>query len=187
MKKLTLIGGAPLAGKTTLSQKIASEDGAVELSTDSVRAWMKKLVSHRDYPELFFTYGLTAEEFYETNETAQMVVDGEVAEGRQVQKGIVSLLQTAITWDHLVIEGIALEPSFMITLQNQFSDREVESYVVADINEERIHERISRRGLWGPIDTYPNEFIPREVEWTLLYNQWFIAEAEKHQIEIRYN
>lgn len=38
MKKLTLIGGAPLSGKTTLSRKIAKENGAVELSTDSIRS-----------------------------------------------------------------------------------------------------------------------------------------------------
>lgn len=64
MQKLTLIGGAPLSGKTTLSRIIAKKDGAIELSTDSVRSWMKQLVRPDEYPGLFYADKMTAEKFY---------------------------------------------------------------------------------------------------------------------------
>ena len=184
MKKLTLIGGAPLAGKTTLSREIAKKDGAVEVSTDSIRSWMKSLVTPNEYPGLFYTDGMSAEEFYAVYNTPESVVEGEIAEGKQVEKGIVALLETAITWDHLVIEGIALTPELMVRLKNNYQDREVECIVLVDEDVHRIHERIRGRGLWGPLDSYPNSLIPKEVEWVVLYNKWFHEQAVKYGIEV---
>lgn len=187
MKKLTLIGGAPLSGKTTLSKKIANEDNATELSSDSVRSWMKKLLPKAKYPDLFYSDGMTAEEFYQKYITPESVVNGEIAEGKQVEKGIISLLETEITWEHLVIEGIAITPEFMRFVEKEFNDREIELFIMVDENKTRIKERISGRGLWGPLYTYPSSLIPKEVEWVVLYNKWFEEQAKKYNIEIRYN
>ena len=187
MRKLTLIGGAPVSGKTTLSQQIAQRDDAVELSSDSVRAWMKQLVTEEDYPGLFYTDGMTAVEFYEKFTTPQAVVDSEIQQGTQVQKGILALLNTAITWQHLVLEGIALSPNFMERVVALYPNIDVECIVLVDQNKERIHQRIGSRGLWGPLDTYPGELIPKEVEWVVLYNEWFREEANKYGIDVRYN
>ncbi len=186
MKKLTLIGGAPLAGKTTLSKKIAKEENAVELSTDSIRSWMKNILNKDDYPDLFCTSGMSAEEFYEKFTTPQSVVDEEIAEGVDVAKGVVALLNTGISWEHLVIEGIAVTPQLIVELKEMFSDREVEGYIVVDTDETRIDTRIRGRGLWGPLDTYPESLIPREVEWVILYNRWFEEQAKKYGVEIKY-
>lgn len=185
MKKLTLIGGAPLSGKTTLSKEIASSDGATELSTDSIRGWMKKIVSKKDYPELFYAADMTAIQFYEKYTTPQSVVDGEIAEGKQVEKGITSLLNENLSWSHLVIEGIAITPGFMREIEKEFTDREVELIILADGDRDRIKRRISSRGLWGPLKSYPSSLIPKEVEWVVLYNQWFIEQAEQYGVEIR--
>jgi len=185
MKKLTLIGGAPLTGKTTLSKKLAKENHAVELSTDSIRAWMKSLVSKDDYSDLFCTFGMTAEEFYEIYDTPQKVVNEEVNEGIQVEKGIIAMLESMITWDHLIIEGIALSPEFMSKLKAKYDDREIETIVLVDLNRDQIHRRISGRGLWGPLESYPNEFIPTEVDWVVHYNKLFLDESKKYNIEPR--
>jgi 2-phosphoglycerate kinase len=187
MKKLTLIGGAPLSGKTTLSRKIALEDNAVELSTDSIRSWMKKILSKSDNSALFYADDMSAEEFYKKYTTPESVVEGEIAEGKQVEKGIISLLKTEITWEHLVVEGIAISPDFMRFVEKEFNDREIESFIMVDENKARIKERISKRGLWGPLYTYPSSLIPKEVEWVVLYNKWFKEQAIKYNVEIRYN
>lgn len=187
MKKLTLIGGAPLSGKTTLSMEIAKNDGAVELSTDSIRDWLKKFVKKEDCPNLFYADGMTAEEFYKKHTTAQSVVDGEIAESKQVEKGLIALLHTAITWDHLVVEGIAVTPSLMKSIEKQFTDRKHEQIIIVDENTKRIEQRIRARGLWGPLDTYPSSLIPTEAEWVILYNQWFKQQAEDFRIDIKHN
>jgi 2-phosphoglycerate kinase len=96
-------------------------------------------------------------------------------------------MQTEITWDYLILEGIAITPSFMREIEKNFSDREVELIILADIDEDRIKKRISSRGLWGPLDTYPNSLIPKEVEWVMLYNHWFIDQARKFNINVKYN
>ena len=187
MNKLTLIGGAPLSGKTTLARQLTKQDNAVELSSDSVRSWMKQLVTSDQYPGLFYADNMSAEEFYSKHTTPQSVIDGEIAEGTQVERGILSLLNTAITWDHLILEGIAITPQFMKKAITLFPDQAVECIVMVDHNRDRIYERISARGLWGPIDTYPNSLIPKEVEWVVLYNQWFLEQAEKYDISVQYN
>lgn len=187
MKKITLIGGAPLSGKTTLSKELSKRDAAIELSSDSVRSWMKQLVSTEDYPGLFYSSNMTAEEFYDVHTTPQSVIDGEIAQGIQVEKGIISLLNSDIGWNHLILEGIAITPEFMERVKKLYSNVEVECIILVDQNNQRIHKRISNRGLWGPLDTYPNSLITTEVKWVILYNQWFLEQAEKYSIEVRYN
>ena len=185
MQKLTLIGGAPLSGKTTLSRIIAKKDGAIELSTDSVRSWMKQLVRPDEYPGLFYADKMTAEKFYEKYDTPESVVEGEVNEGVQVEKGLLALLNTAITWDHLVIEGIAITPELMTKIKKEYQDREVECIILVDNDKQRIKDRISSRGLWGPLDSYSNSLIPKEVEWVVLYNNWFHEQAVKYKIKVQ--
>ncbi len=186
MNKITLIGGAPLSGKTTLSRRLAKEDDAVEVSSDSIRTWMKQLVTNEQYPGLFYADDMTAEEFYETYTTPQAVIEGEIAEGIQVEKGILGFLKSSITWNHLILEGIAVTPEFMKRVEALYPDQEIEHIILIDEDADRIYRRISSRGLWGPLDTYPNDLIPREVEWVVLYNQWFLEQAEEHEISVQY-
>ncbi len=54
-----------------------------------------------------------------------------------------------------------------------------------DNDKQRIKDRISSRGLWGPIDSYSNSLIPKEVEWVVLYNNWFHEQAEKYKIKVQ--
>lgn len=186
MKRITLIGGAPVTGKTTISQTIAKEEGGVQVSSDSVRSWMKYMVSAHDYPGLFYEDDMTAEEFYAKYTTAQSVVDGEIAEGIQVQRGIRALLNSSVGWDHIILEGIAITPDFMHEIIAKYTDLEVRAIILVDEDEGRIHRRISSRGLWGPLDTYPASLIPTEVEWVILYNQWFKEQAKQYAISVRY-
>ncbi len=187
MKKITLIGGAPVSGKTTLSKDLAKHDGAVELSSDSIRSWMKQLVSNKDYPGLFYSDDMSAEEFYQKYDSPEAVVEGEINEGRQVEKGILSFLKSSIMWDHLIMEGIAITPEFMEKIKLMYPEQEVNCIVLVDESKERIRSRISSRGLWGPLDTYPSKLIPTEVEWVVLYNQWFLKQAKKYGIEVQHN
>jgi 2-phosphoglycerate kinase len=187
MKKIMFIGGAPVSGKTTLSRDLAKQSGAVELSTDSIRSWMKQLVSADDYPGLFYADNMSAEEFYKKYDTPESVIEGEINEGIQVAKGVIGFLKSDIKWESLIIEGIAITPELIRKVMAMFPGQQVEGIVLADKDKARIYNRISSRGLWGPLDTYPSTLIPTEVEWVVLYNQWFIGQANKHGIKVKYN
>lgn len=187
MKKLTLIGGAPLAGKTTLSKHMAAKDSAVELSTDTIRSWMQKVSSPEQFPDLHFVENHDVDEFYRTHTTPQSVVDSEVREGKEVEIGIVALIQSNLSWLHLIIEGIALSPEFMKRVEKIFPEIEIEQIILADTDIERITKRITERGLWGKKGSYPEKYIPIEAEWVILYNEWFIEQAKSYGIEVSYN
>lgn len=125
---------------------------------------MKQLVRPDEYSDLFYTDNMTAEEFYKKYNTPQSVINGEISEGAQVEKGLCALLEAEITWDHLIIEGIAVTPELMSRLNDKYQDREVECIILVDEDRQRIQDRINNRGLWGPLGSYPNSLIPKEVE-----------------------
>lgn len=56
--------------------------------------------------------------------------------------------------------------------------------ILYENNVERIRERIETRGLWGPKGTYPADLIEKEIEWVILYNEFFKAESQKHGFDI---
>ena len=184
LKKCFLVGGAPLAGKTTYAQLLAAQHQAVNLSTDNIRSLMQELVDPKVSQDLFYASDMSAEDFYRKYDTAQKVVDGEVAEGRVVEKGVEALLKSSFPWERVVIEGIAISPDFIKRLPAIFPDVEFESVILFDDNKDRIEERIRGRGLWGPKDSYPDYIKPLEVEWVILYNEHFKKQASEHGIKL---
>lgn len=53
-KKVILIGGAPLSGKSYVARKLGQELNLPWISTDTIREQMRQLVRKEDYPNLFF-------------------------------------------------------------------------------------------------------------------------------------
>ena len=185
MKKLTLICGAPLSGKSTLAKQIAHDEGAMMMETDVIRDWMKQIVPKVEGDALFYDVD-GPDEFYRVLDTAEKVMNGEIAQSEAIERGIWALLKTHHKWDHLVFEGIAMVPRLMHEIDDEYPDVEVEKIVLVDADRERALSRIKKRGLWGPIGTYPEELIDREIEWVVLYNQWFEDQAREHNIPVRY-
>lgn len=178
--KCYLIGGAPLSGKTTLSNLWAAKHQATQISTDSIREWMWRLTRAEDYPRLFARRGMEVEEFFRTYNDPKDVMQGQVEQGKDVEKGIEAFLGCDLTIERLVIEGIAVTPEFALRLQKDRPDIQFEATFLFDDNVERISKRIHERGLWGPKDTYPDYIKDKEVDWVVAYNKFYEAEAKKH-------
>lgn len=172
-----LVGGAPLSGKTTLAKILAAQHQAVQISTDNIRDWMKRLSKPSDYPDLHYGAGLNAEQFYREFDTPQKVLQGEISQGKDVAIGIMAFLQCGLPWERIVIEGIAITPEFARQIAKEMPNISFEARFLYDDNQQRIQERIDRRGLWGPSGTYPDYLKAKEYDWVRLYNQFYLDKS----------
>ena len=181
-----MIGGAPLSGKTTLADMLAAKHQAVQISTDNIREWMWRLTRPEDYPSLFDGHELDVETFYRENDTPEKVMNGQINEGKDVEKGIRAFISCELPWERLIIEGIGITPEFASRLQKDFPNITFETTFLFDDNTERIRQRIQQRGLWGPKDSYPDYIKDKEVAWVILYNNFYKTEARKHNFSLRH-
>jgi 2-phosphoglycerate kinase len=141
---------------------------------------MLQVSSKELYPELYNSVGVTAEEYYKKYDTAEKALEEEIVQGQEVEAGIVAMLESYFPWERLVIEGIALSPRFVSELQKKYPSVHFDPVILYDNNRQRIADRIDKRGLWGPRDSYPRHLVPREVEWVILYNDFFKSQAQKY-------
>jgi 2-phosphoglycerate kinase len=182
-----LVGGAPLSGKTTLASILAVRHQAVQISTDNIREWMWKLTRPEDYPLLFSRRHngreLDVEEYYKIY-TPKDVVRSQIKQGKDVDTGIRAVIGSELPWERLVIEGIAITPESVLALKKNFPKIHFETTFLFDDNAERITKRIHERGLWGPAGTYPGYITDKEVEWVILYNEFYKAEAQRHNLPL---
>ncbi len=186
IQQLYLIGGAPLTGKSTLAARIAaSKKNAVVLSTDNIREWMQRTCNRSDYPHLFSSYGLTAEQYYQKFPTAKAALEEEIIQGKDVETGVISLLAIQkLAWEIAVIEGIAVTPNLTRKLKELYAGVTQTTTFLYDDDLDRIKRRVFDRGLWGPSGTYPESIKPIQVEWTILYNGWYRDEAQKYGYDV---
>lgn len=183
MKKLFLIGGAPLAGKTTHASNLAKTvPGAVSISTDNIRDIMRATTSIENFPKLNGPANYTVDKYYDVYSTPELAMREEIEQGEEVEAGIVAYLESNPQPDVVIIEGIAVSPKFCVDIQKRFSSREIHSLILLHKDKNSIEKRIVGRGLWGRAGTYPAKYIPIELEWTYLYDRWFWKQAQNHGV-----
>jgi 2-phosphoglycerate kinase len=184
LQNIHLIGGAPLTGKTTLARHMAQKPGVVPLSTDNIRQWMRDVCSEADYPKLFSGHKMSAEEYYAIFDTPAKALAEEIAQGRDVERGVRALLARNLPWDTLILEGIAITPKFATQLRSELLSLSFEVTFLHDDDRDRIKHRIYQRGLWGESASYPDHLKPMEVEWVVAYNQWYLEQTQKYDYKI---
>ena len=179
MNKTILIGGAPTVGKSYFTRKIAEELKLPWISTDSIREAMRKLVMKEDYPELFHfaDQNITAESYLSTH-TPQQIVDSEVSESISVWKGVQAYLDTDYVWKQYLVEGVAIIPKLVTTLDKTKYD--IKPIFLVDENEDRIRQVVYTRGLWDDAKTYSDSVKEIEVQWAILFNDYIKSEATKY-------
>lgn len=180
MKKYFLIGGAPLTGKTTIIKKL---QGYTTISSDEIRSWLKNILKPEQYPDLFYDEDLNAIEFYEKYKTAEAVFKLEQKQALCTQLGVDALIKADFSWDKVAIEGHAITPQYVSKLKSSRSIT-YRSLFLFDTNIDRIRQRIWARGLYDYPDNYPDSIKEIEVEWVMMYNDYFKTEAEKYGFEL---
>lgn len=184
IEKVILIGGAPTVGKSYTTREISRRLNLPWISTDTIRAQMRKIVSKEHFPNLFKFSEPTVDMGirYLSNNTAEQIVDDQNRESLDVWKGIKALIDTDFVWRSFIIEGVAIIPKFVKNFTKK--QENVISIFLVDNNKKHIEETIYNRGLWDTTDKYPKEMKKKEVEWVMSFNGWLKKEAKRYGLEI---
>lgn len=180
MDKIILIGGSPTAGKTFTAKKLSTSLNFPWISTDTIRAQMRKLVRKEDYPALFIHAETNAEMAVDflTSKSAEEIVKREITEGLDVWKGVEALVTTDYAWGSFIIEGVAILPQQAARLSVE--DKEIITLFLIDDNIERTRETIFTRGLWDKTEDYPDSVKEKEIAWVMAFNKFITSEAKKY-------
>lgn len=179
-RKVIFIGGAPLSGKSTLAKELSTKLGMPWVSTDDIRKWMEALVRKEDYPDLFYGDGLDVVAFYEKFKTADRIFELENQQGVDVQKGVTAMIDSFWWWNEMIIEGIAITPQYAHWLQRYRPEIILNAAFLVDRDRASIQKRLDKRGLWDDAGTYPDYIKPIELEWTILFNNYYERETSKY-------
>lgn len=183
-KKIILIAGAPTVGKSTIARGLSEYFKLPWISTDQIREIMWGCADDTKYPKLFNTHNQTAEEFYATYNSSE-VVQKEIEQAEEVWSGVKSFVENDYTWkDGYIIEGVAILPYLYDKDLRQNND--VQLVIVIDKDVERIREVVFKRGLWSGAKRYSDSVKEKEVEYVVLFNEWFEKQAEKFNLPVVY-
>jgi len=182
MDKIILIGGAPTVGKTYVAKKLAGDLKLPWISTDTIREMMVEIVDQKKYPNLYnIPKNVTADKYLSTH-TPQQMVKEEIAESRDVWKGIKALMKEDYNWTSYVIEGVAIMPREARQIMK--TDKRVRPVFLFSDNPDRFRKIIFTRGLWDDPETYSDEAKEVEIKWAMLFNDWIKKEAKKYRLPL---
>ncbi len=183
--RIILIGGAPTVGKSYLARALAEKLKLPWISTDTIREWMRRVVTHReDFPHLFdFDERELADPVeYLDGHTAQQIVDHQNLESEQIWKGVQALVESDYVWGSFIVEGVAILPEQAAGLMGK--DKRVKAVFLADHDTDRLRNVIYTRGLWDDAGKYPDSVKSKELEWVMLFNDWIERECKKFGLPI---
>ncbi|MEK6839349.1 MAG: hypothetical protein AABX72_00235, partial [Nanoarchaeota archaeon] len=182
MNKVILIGGSPLAGKTTIAKKLSVQLKIPWISTDTVREQMRKIVRKKDYPFLFTFSNATPKMAisYLTKHTPKEIVKHQNEESINVWEGVKAFIETDEEWESLIIEGIAILPKEV----SKLDQKKVKAFFLIDENINNIRNKIYKRGLWDDAEKYSHQVKEKEIEWVWAVNKYINYEAIKYHLPL---
>jgi 2-phosphoglycerate kinase len=184
VQRCVFVGGAPLTGKSTLGHSISADEGAVLLATDAIRDWMQSVLRPDERPDLFFGRGLSPDALHERHPQPGDLLAAQLRQGIEVQRGITGLLRTRyLSWNRIVIEGVALTPAYMVKLRQQLPGVAVE-LIVLHHSADSLNERLQARGLWTPGGDGSQAEARREQTWLELFDRYFCEEAKAQSLPL---
>src|SRR3989338_6564042 len=184
-KRVVLIGGQPLAGKSYLARKLSRKLNLPWISTDTIREQMRQLVRKEDYPKLFFFSDPKIKVVdYLTKNSPEKIVEDQNNESAEDWKGVEAIVKTDYAWGSFIIEGVAILPSLVKKLTAELSY--VRSVFLIDEDESRIRDLVFARGLWDDAYKYPDSVKEKEVEWAGAFSKWLVKECEKYSLPVVY-
>lgn len=182
--KIILIGGAPLSGKSFYADKLSKNLGIPWISTDDIKEMMQELVQKEHYKDLFYGYGMDAEQFYKVFKTPEKVFEMENRQSKDVQKGVEAMISRFYNWKTWIVEGIAITPEFVYKMQSKYMDYEIIPIFLYDNDENNMKERLYKRGLWAESNEYPDYIKLFELGWVILFNKFYKSEAAKYKYNL---
>lgn len=123
--KVYLIGGAPRAGKTTLAHLLSQKLHLQPLSTDDIRAQIRRDTAPATEPNLFYLDSLNVDQENMTklmSEHTQGIIAAADRESAVVWRAVESQIYASLTaGQDILIEGVAILPEFVAKLTVDYS------------------------------------------------------------------
>jgi 2-phosphoglycerate kinase len=183
-KNIILIAGAPTVGKSTIARRLSERLKLPWISTDQIREIMWGCADVAKFPNLFNTHNQTAEEFYSTY-SASEVVHREIEQGEEVWKGVLHFIENDYTWSNgCIIEGVAILPH--LYAKDFKNSTHVRLIILVDKHPERIRDVVFKRGLWSGAARYTDSVKEKEVDYVVLFNEWFECQAQEFNLPVAY-
>jgi 2-phosphoglycerate kinase len=115
--RVILIGGAPMAGKTTVAHRLAARLGYGCLSTDDLGEAMRAVTTTDSHPHLHPMEGYDYREYYVTRSPEALITDVS-REHRALWPAVQRVIHTHATWGTpIVMEGWSLWPEWVTQLR----------------------------------------------------------------------
>lgn len=176
-RKIILIGGAPTAGKSTLTRLLSERLGLPWISTDQTRVVMRAVTNAKERPDLHNTEGYDAVSFL-TTLSAEEIADMEFRQGIAAWPGNKSFIENDYVWKQgFIFEGVNILPELIPTLE---TTSDICPVFLIDDNEKRVREVVFDRGLWDYARKYPDDVKEKEVEWTISFCRKLEQSALEH-------
>lgn len=115
--RVILIGGAPMAGKTTVAHLLAAHLGYGCLSTDDLGEAMRAVTTKDTHPHLHPMDGYDYREYYVTRSPEALIADISL-EHHAMWPAVQRVIRKHATWgEPIVIEGWSLWPEWVTQLR----------------------------------------------------------------------
>jgi 2-phosphoglycerate kinase len=114
--KVLIIGGPPMAGKTTLGRKLAAQLGWLLISGDDLSLAAKGVTLRTTHPALHPMNGIDHREYYVRHSVEELIAHAR-AEHEALREGLRKVIYAHATWaDPAVIEGWQFHPRWIAAM-----------------------------------------------------------------------
>lgn len=179
MRRVVLIGGVPIAGKSYFTRKLSESLQLPWISTDTIRGVMREIVKKEDFPNLFNLDRNDAEieKYLSSNGLDQVLLDHN-AESVDVWKGVKAFLNTDHVWSDFAVEGVAILPKLVSELEKD--KYKIKPIFLINSDKDHVKSLVYNKGLWNGSTAFSDKIKEIEIEWVLMFNKYIEDEAAKY-------
>ena len=178
-KRIILIGGAPMTGKSTVAHKVARHFDLPWISTDQMRKIMRKVANRAEHPKLFKLKP-------EGHSVERLLAEFPVEELLQMQseeaEAVWAVARAFIKEDWMwtrgfLVEGIHILPH--LVARDFGDDARVKAVFLVDDDPSRVRQVVYTRGLSGDAKSYSDKVKEKEVECVARFSRHLMGEIER--------
>lgn len=185
MSKIITIGGAPAAGKSTVSGRFSEKlcnlstndsDNFFYIGTDLIREILRSYMGKEEYPEIYLK-GITAADLAPDG-VENKDIWGFQTQAEFMQPAVTSLIKRVIYERRsVIVEGIHIFPNLI----DKFDEGQIVNVVLTVKDKEQLRSQMLSQGLDRSKQKLDN------IHRAVAFQEWLISEAEKNDTKVILN